>query len=167
MIEVGILVILACANFIWNRDVFWQLLVTVEYDDVSTKLIMIFIIELGIWVIQACANFIRGCHVFWLLLVPKEWCINNLSGECSLVPLSLPGDHGSGWMDGWMRTSVRGFDNNGAIVIAALYNACHGNGCKITVTLNLKLNKLLSDENSCYFGMSMPCVIGQLRKEVH
>ena len=112
------------------------------------KLIIILIIELGIWVIQACANFIRGCHVFWLLLVPKEWCINNLSGECSLVPLSLPGDHGSGWMDGWMRTSVRGFDNNGAIVIAALYNACHGNGCKITVTLNLKLNKLLSDENN-------------------
>ena len=39
--------------------------------------------------------------------------------------------------------------------------------CKITVTLNLEPNKLLSDENSCYFGVSMPCVIGQLRKEVH
>ena len=52
--------------------VFWQLLVTVENDDLSTKLIIIFIIELGIWVIRACANFIRGCHVFWQLLVTIE-----------------------------------------------------------------------------------------------
>ena len=51
---------------------FWQLLVTIENDDVSTKLIIIFIIELGIWVIRACANFIRGCHVFWQLLVTIE-----------------------------------------------------------------------------------------------
>ena len=33
----GIWVILACANFIRVWDVFWQLLVTVEYDDVSTN----------------------------------------------------------------------------------------------------------------------------------
>ena len=62
--------------------------------------------------------------------------------------IKLTNSNIDGWMDGWMRTSVRGFDNNGAIVIAALYKACHGNGCKITVTLNLKLKKLLSDENN-------------------
>ena len=55
----GIWVIRASGNFIRVRDVFWRLLVTVENDDVSTKLIIIFIIELGIWVILACANFIR------------------------------------------------------------------------------------------------------------
>ena len=60
----GIWVILACANFIRVRDVFWRLLVTVENDDVSTKLITIFIIELGIWVILACPNFIRVRDVF-------------------------------------------------------------------------------------------------------
>ena len=62
--ELGIWVILACANFIRVRDVFWRLLVTVENDDVSTKLIIIFIIDLGIWVIRACANFIRVRDVF-------------------------------------------------------------------------------------------------------
>ena len=64
MIELGIWVILACANFIRVRDVFWRLLVTVENDDVSTKLITIFIIELGIWVILASGNFIRVRDVF-------------------------------------------------------------------------------------------------------
>ena len=41
--------------------IFWQLLVTVENDDLSTKLITIFIIELGIWVTRASGNF--GCSV--------------------------------------------------------------------------------------------------------
>jgi len=60
----GIWVLLASGNFIRVRDVFWRLLVTVENDDVSTKLITIFIKELGIWVILACANFIRVRDVF-------------------------------------------------------------------------------------------------------
>ena len=60
----GIWVIRACPNFIRVRDVFWRLLVTVENDDVSTKLIIIFIVELGIWVIQASSNFIRVWDVF-------------------------------------------------------------------------------------------------------
>ena len=63
----GIWVILACPNFIRGCHVFWRLQVTIENDDVSTKLIIIFIIEIGIWVILACPNFIRGCHVFWQL----------------------------------------------------------------------------------------------------
>ena len=36
-IELGIWVILACANFIRGCHVFWQLLVTVENDDISTN----------------------------------------------------------------------------------------------------------------------------------
>ena len=60
----GIWVILASGNFIRVRDVFWRLLVTVENDDVSTKLIIIFIIELGIWVILASGNFIRVATIF-------------------------------------------------------------------------------------------------------
>ena len=42
---------------------------TVENDDVSTKLIIIFIVELGIWVVRAGGNFIRGYHVFDSCLV--------------------------------------------------------------------------------------------------
>ena len=33
-------------------------MVTVDYDGVLTKLMIILMIVLGIWVIQACANFI-------------------------------------------------------------------------------------------------------------
>ena len=65
MVELGIWVLRACANFIRGCHVFLQLLVTVENDDVSTELIRIFIIELGIWVIRACANFIRGLSLFF------------------------------------------------------------------------------------------------------
>ena len=64
MIELGILVIRACPNFIRGCHVFWRWLVTVENDDVSTKLIIIFIIDLGIWVIRACPNFIRVTTIF-------------------------------------------------------------------------------------------------------
>ena len=39
-------------------------MVTVDYDGVSTKLMIILMIELGIWVILACANFIRGGDTF-------------------------------------------------------------------------------------------------------
>ena len=63
-------VTLAWANFIWICHVFWQVLVTIENYDVSTELIIIFIIELGIWVILACPNFIRSGDTFggkWLL----------------------------------------------------------------------------------------------------
>ena len=35
-------------------------MVTVDYDGVSTKLMIILMIELGIWVILACPNFIRS-----------------------------------------------------------------------------------------------------------
>ena len=45
-------------------------MVTVDYDGVSTKLMIILMIELGIWVILACPNFIRSGHTFegkWLL----------------------------------------------------------------------------------------------------
>ena len=41
--------------------VFWRLLVTIENDVLSTKLIIIFIIVLGIWVIRASGNL--GCSV--------------------------------------------------------------------------------------------------------
>ena len=47
-------------------------MVTVDYDGVSTKLMIILMIELGIWVIRACPNFIRSGHTFegkWLLLI--------------------------------------------------------------------------------------------------
>ena len=43
-----------------QRSHFWRLLVSVDFDGPSTKLIMIFIIELGIWVIRASGNF--GCN---------------------------------------------------------------------------------------------------------
>ena len=42
----------------WSH--FSRLMVTIDYDGVSTKLMIILIIELGIWVIRACPNFIRG-----------------------------------------------------------------------------------------------------------
>ena len=42
----------------FHTTVFWQLLVTIEKDDVSIESIVMFIIVLGIWVIWACANFI-------------------------------------------------------------------------------------------------------------
>ena len=51
---------------------FLQLLVTIKNDDLSTKLIIIFIIDLGIWVIRACPNFIRVRDVFCQLLVTVE-----------------------------------------------------------------------------------------------
>ena len=41
----------------WSH--FSRLLVTVDFDGLSTKLIIIFIIELGIWVIRASGKF--GC----------------------------------------------------------------------------------------------------------
>ena len=50
----------------------YEQVVTIENGDLSTKLIIIFIIELGILVILASGNFIRGCHVFWRLLVTIE-----------------------------------------------------------------------------------------------
>ena len=43
---------------------FWRLMVTVDYDGVSTHLMIILMIELSIWVIRACANFIRGGDTF-------------------------------------------------------------------------------------------------------
>ena len=52
----------------WSH--FWRQMVTVDYDGVSTKLMIILMIELGIWVILACVNFIRSGHTFegkWLL----------------------------------------------------------------------------------------------------
>ena len=72
IIKLGIWVIQACPNFIRGCPVFWQLLVTVENDVVSTRLIKIFIDEPAIWVILACPNFLRGCPVFWQLLVATE-----------------------------------------------------------------------------------------------
>ena len=39
-------------------------MVTVDYDGVSTKLMIILMIELGIRVILACPNFIRGGDTF-------------------------------------------------------------------------------------------------------
>ena len=46
----------------WSH--FWRQMVTVDYDGVSTKLMIILMIELGIWVIRACPNFIRARDVF-------------------------------------------------------------------------------------------------------
>ena len=54
----------ACNGFLWYMGhtskwqfrvqchVFWRLLVTIENDVLSTKLIIIFIIELGIWAVS-------------------------------------------------------------------------------------------------------------------
>ena len=45
-------------------------MVTVDYDGVSTKLMIILMIELGIWVILASGNFIQSGDTFqgkWLL----------------------------------------------------------------------------------------------------
>ena len=39
-------------------------MVTIDYDGVSTHLMIILMIELGIWVIRACANFIRRGDTF-------------------------------------------------------------------------------------------------------
>ena len=47
-------------------------MVTVDYDGVSTKLMIILMIELGIWVILECPNFIQSGHTFggkWLLQI--------------------------------------------------------------------------------------------------
>ena len=52
----------------WSH--FWRQMVTIDYDGVSTHLMIILMIELGIWVIRACANFIRRGPTFggkWLL----------------------------------------------------------------------------------------------------
>ena len=43
---------------VWSH--FWRLMVTIDYDGVSTHLMIILMIELGIWVLLACANF--GCN---------------------------------------------------------------------------------------------------------
>ena len=93
MIEVGIQVILACPNFIrpffdscwllqkmwqfhteWSH--FWRLMVTIDYDGFSTKLMIILMIDLGIWVIRASGNFIRRGPTFggkWLLQIMMNW----------------------------------------------------------------------------------------------
>ena len=52
----------------WSH--FLRQMVTVDYDGVSTKLMIILMIELGIWVILASGNFIQSGHTFegkWLL----------------------------------------------------------------------------------------------------
>ena len=46
----------------WSH--FWRLMVTIDYDGVSTKFMIILMIELGIRVILACPNFIRGGDTF-------------------------------------------------------------------------------------------------------
>ena len=46
----------------WSH--FSRQMVTIDYDGVSTHLMIILMIELGIWVIRACANFIRVRDVF-------------------------------------------------------------------------------------------------------
>ena len=52
----------------WSH--FLRQMVTVDYDGVSTHLMIILMIELGIWVIRVSGNFIRSGHTFggkWLL----------------------------------------------------------------------------------------------------
>ena len=47
-------------------------MVTVDYDGVSTKLMIILMIEFGIWVIRVTGNFIRRGPTFggkWLLQI--------------------------------------------------------------------------------------------------
>ena len=64
MIELGVWVIQACANFIRGGDTFqgkWLLWIMMVFQQ---KLTLILMIELGVWVIQACANFIRGGDTF-------------------------------------------------------------------------------------------------------
>ena len=39
-------------------------MVTIDYDGVSTHLMIILMIKLGIWAIRACANFIRSGDTF-------------------------------------------------------------------------------------------------------
>ena len=46
----------------WSH--FWRQMVTIDYDGVSTHLMIILMIELGIWVILACPNFIRSGDTF-------------------------------------------------------------------------------------------------------
>ena len=56
----------------WSH--FWRLLVTVDYDGVLIKLMIIF----GIWVIQACANFIwyirYTVYIWYIPGVLLNWC---------------------------------------------------------------------------------------------
>ena len=58
-----------------QRSHFSRLLVTVDFDGLSTELIIIFIIELGIWVIRASGNLgcsgdtFQGCCLLWILMV--------------------------------------------------------------------------------------------------
>ena len=52
----------------WSH--FLRQMVTVDYDGVSTHLMIILMIVLGIWVIRVSGNFIRSGHTFkgkWLL----------------------------------------------------------------------------------------------------
>ena len=52
----------------WSH--FSRQMVTIDYDGVSTHLMIILMIELGIWVIRVSGNFIRSGHTFggkWLL----------------------------------------------------------------------------------------------------
>ena len=53
----------------YGRFLTASVLVTLENDDVSTRLITIFIVELSIWVIPACPNFIRVITFFDSCLV--------------------------------------------------------------------------------------------------
>ena len=46
----------------WSH--FLRLMVTIDYDGVSTHLMIILMIELGISVILASGNFIRSGHTF-------------------------------------------------------------------------------------------------------
>ena len=57
-------------QFHTERSYFWRQMVTVDYDGVSTHLMIILMIEFGIWVIRVSGNFIRSGHTFggkWLL----------------------------------------------------------------------------------------------------
>ena len=59
--------------------VFWQLLVTLENDDVSPEFIVIFIIDLVILVIRASGKSVRRFYLFWQLWVySRKSCLNRI-----------------------------------------------------------------------------------------
>ena len=88
-----------------------------ENDDVSTTSLenvhwypVACLATRAVAVFPSCSSFRQSNARIFAKLAPvfflQKWvCLKNL-------------EHCSGWMDGWMRTLVCGFDNNGIMIIA-------------------------------------------------
>ena len=60
-------------------------MVAVDYDGVSTKLMIILMIERGIWVILACANIIQSGHTFECKWLPVTVDYDGVSTKLMII----------------------------------------------------------------------------------